>query len=382
MPKEFLHGTEFHIGLVIGVSMLLAAVFVPFLGTLSDIVGRRMPFLIFFTVLCVIFTALVGFVNLPLALLFAVIANFSYQTSLVVYDAILPSIAKKGELGKISGYGTGIGYLGTLLSLGAAFIVLRFFSTSTGQGYETIAGIKAMFPTTALFFIIFSLPIFFYVKDKVKKKIIPFKQGILNSFKELKNTITNLHKHKGILPFLTAAFMYNDAINTVILFLFLFVRETLQITVIGFIKLYLIFSLSAAISSMFCGRIVDRIGPKKSLSIALILWIGVVLLLIKTDTLQAITIAGVIGGIAMGAIWTASRPMLIFLSPKDKFGEFFGFRGLVGKASGIIGPVLFGFIVTKWNYSYGLILLLLFFIAAFLILQKVPNVRAEQTERF
>jgi len=242
--KEFLHGTEFHIGLVIGVSMFLAAIFVPILGTLSDIIGRRMPFLIFFTILCVIFTALVAFVNLPLALLFAVIANFSYQTSLVVYDAILPSIAKKKELGKVSGYGTGIGYFGTLLSLGVALIVLRFFSTSTQQGYETIAGIKAMFPTTALFFIIFSIPLFIYVKDKIKKKVISFKQGILNSFKELKNTIINLNKHKGVLPFLTAAFMYNDAINTVILFLFLFVRETLQITVIGFIKIYLIFSLS------------------------------------------------------------------------------------------------------------------------------------------
>jgi len=192
--KEFLHGTEFQIGLVVGISMLLAAVFVPILGALSDIIGKRMPFLIFFTVICVVFTALVAFVNLPLALFFAVIANFSYQSALIVYDAILPSIAARNELGKVSGYGTGIGYLGTLLSLGAAFIVLQFFSTETQQGFETLSGIKAMFPTIALFFIIFSIPTFIYLKDKTKKKYNPIKQSILNSLKELKNTIINLKK--------------------------------------------------------------------------------------------------------------------------------------------------------------------------------------------
>tara|TARA_Y100000310_G_scaffold38326_1_gene35927 strand:+ start:1491 stop:2720 length:1230 start_codon:yes stop_codon:yes gene_type:complete len=375
--KEFLHGTEFHVGLVIGISMLLAAIFVPILGALSDIIGKRMPFLIFFTILCVVFTALVAFVNLPLALIFAVIANFSYQSSLIVYDAILPSIAARKELGKISGYGTGIGYLGTLLSLGVAFIVLKFFSTTTQQGYETLSGIKAMFPTTALFFIIFSIPIFVYVKDKIKKEIIPLKQGIVRSFKELKNTIKNLQKYRGLVPFLVAAFMYNDAINTVILFLFLFIREAISITVIDFMKLFLLFSTAAAIGSIIYGKVVDKIGPKNSLNIALLLWILVTSLLIVKTTFVSIIIVGIMGGVAMGAIWTAARPMLIFLSPEKKFGEFFGFRGLVGKASGIIGPVLFGFIVTKWNYTYGLTLLLLFFIVAFLILQKVPNIKAK-----
>jgi len=374
--KEFLGGNEFHIGLVIGISMLLSAVFVPILGTLSDIVGKRMPFLIVFTILCVFFTTLVAFVNLPLALLFAVIANFSYQSALIVYDAILPSLAPKKELGKISGYGTGIGYLGTLLSLGVAFIVLKFFATSTQQGYETLAGIKAMFPLTAIFFIIFSIPIFIYVKDSLKKKFISFKKGLSNSLTELKNTITNLKKYKGLLHFLTAAFMYNDAINTIILFLFLFIRQTLQASVIDFMKLFLLFSTAAAIGSIIYGRIVDKIGPKNSINMAIILWILVTLLLIKTTSFTTVTIAGILGGIAMGAIWTSSRPMLIFLSPKGKIGEFFGFRGLVGKSSGIIGPVLFGFIVTKWNYNYGLYLLLFFFIIAFLVMQKVPNVRA------
>jgi len=158
----------------------------------------------------------------------------------------LPSIAAKKELGKVSGYGTGIGYLGALLSLGVAFIVLQFFSTETQQGYETLSGIKAMFPTIAVFFIIFSIPTFIHLKDKIKKKYIPIKQGIINSFKELKNTVINLKRYRGLVPFLIAAFMYNDAINTVILFLFLFIRESLQITVIDFMKLFLLFSTAAA----------------------------------------------------------------------------------------------------------------------------------------
>lgn len=374
--KEILLGNEFHVGLVIGVSNFLSAIFVPVLGALSDIVGRRMPFLIFFTLTCVMFTILVGFVNLPLALLFAVIANFSYQSALVIYDAILPSIAEEKELGRVSGYGVGVGYLGTIFSLGVAFLVLGLFSTDTRPGYETSSGIRAMFPTTGLFFLFFSIPIFIFVKDRVEKKVVPIKQGIINSFRELKITLTVLPRYKGLIPFLVAVFFYNGAINTIILFLFLYIRETLQVTVLDFIQLFLLFSTSAAIGSLLYGRVVDFIGLKYSISFALLLWIGVDLLLLLTTTYRSIVIAGTVGGMAMGSVWTAARPMLIFLSPKEKAGEFFGFRGLVQTGSGILGPILFGFIVTEWNYTYGLVLLLLFFVIGLVILQKVPNTKA------
>ncbi|MEM4263437.1 MAG: MFS transporter, partial [Candidatus Woesearchaeota archaeon] len=180
--KHYLGGTEFQIGLVFGLSMLLVGLLVPLIGALSDELKRRMPFIILFTTLCCAFTYLVSYGNLKIALMFGFLANFFYHAALTVYNAILPKLTEKKNLGFVSGIGVAMGYLGTLGSLIVAWFLLDYY------GWETLTGTKAMFAATAIFFFGFSMITFFFIKEKHIPDKKTFFNYILSAFISVKNT--------------------------------------------------------------------------------------------------------------------------------------------------------------------------------------------------
>jgi len=362
--KQFMGGNEFQIGLVFGLSMLLVAVTVPFIGALSDIRGKRMSYLIGFTLMCCGATYLVVHSNLKWALIFGFIANYFYHAALTVYNAILPKISTQKNVGQISGIGVSVGYLGTFLSLLMTWAILSYY------GWENIIGIKAMFPATAIFFLGFALITFFTLKDK---KIPKTKLGpdILKSFADVKSTILRIKHHKNLVWFMVSMFMYVNAINAVIVFLYLYGKAEIGLTIKAFMIVYIIFSISAAIGAALFGKITDWLGPKKTLSIAGILWLITLIVLFKVTSLTTFIIGGILGGIALGAVWTAMRPLLLQISPKQKTGQFFGFMELSDKFSGVLGPIVFGFLVVRANYSIAIISLIIFFVLGLIALQKV-----------
>ncbi len=362
--KFFLGGNEFQIGLVFGVSMFLVGIIVPVIGALSDRIGRRMPFIFLFTLLCCIFTFLIIYASLFTALLFGLLANFFYHAALTTYNALLPRLCGSKDMGKVSGFGTGLGYVGTLLSLVMAVIILN------NLGWESIKGIKAIFPATALFFFIFSIATFTGIREKRQRKNSLWKD-LLHSISEVSSTLRRVRKNKSLLYFMLSMFLYADAINAVIVFLYLYGRSEINLSMQSFIIVYIIFSIAAAIGSFAFGIVVDRIGAKKSLSIAGILWVLIILLLINIKSYPAFLAGGIAGGVALGIVWTAMRPLLLELSPKKKTGQFFGFLELTGKFSGVLGPIVFGYIVVASGYKAALISLLFFFISGFAVLQKV-----------
>lgn len=364
--KEILGGTESQIGWVFGLSMLFVGLFVPIIGAFSDAIHRRLPFIIIFTIFCVMFTAVTGYAGLTFALICGFMANFFYHAALTTYNALLPQVAKSKEIGFISGIGVAFGYVGTLLSLAMVWAIFLIY------GWDSIFALRLMFPATALFFLILSLPTFFLLKEKKTNKCAGWKE-LVKSVRAVINTIVHIKKHKGMLSFLLALFAYIDAISAVIIFLFLYSRTEMGLSIQKFMIVYVIFSLAATIGAFFYGKLVDYIGPKKGLSIAGVLWISVVLLLIFNKTYASFIIAGMIGGIALGAVWTSLRPMLIELSPKKDVGQFFGFTELADKFSGVVGPIVFGMLATRYNYTASLISLLLFFLFGLAVLQLVPE---------
>src|SRR3989338_4863761 len=162
--KNFLGGNELQIGIVFGSSMLLVAIIVPVLGSISDKLQRRMPFIIFFTIACCIFTFLVAFAGLYAALIFGFIANYCYHGALTMYNALLPSVSSKEKLCHASGIGVAMGYAGTLISLAIAYPLLQYF------GWETLNGAKAMIAISVILFFAFSLVLFISIKEKAVSK--------------------------------------------------------------------------------------------------------------------------------------------------------------------------------------------------------------------
>lgn len=365
--KHFLGGNEFHIGLAMGISMFFVAILVPFFGAFVDLTGRRVFLIRIFTVLCVIFTIMVAFADLQLALLFGLLANFFYHACLVMYNAILPTISSKKDMGRVSGFGVSVGYLGTFVSLGVAALIL------SQLGWESREGIAAMFPTTGIFFLLFALFLFIFVKDeKSAHKHRSILEDIKKTWHELKRTVRRIPQYKGLVPFLLSSFAYSNAITAAVIFIYLYARQEIQLEVLGFMGVYVVFSLSAAAGSYTAGKITDKVGARNVLVGAGILWI-IALIFLFFPTFTNFMIVGIIGGAAMGAIWTANRPMIISLAPKMKVGQFFGFDELADKFSGVIEPIIFGFLVVSYGYPAAISSLIVFFVIGLWLLKYVPN---------
>lgn len=370
--KNFLGGNEFQIGLVFGASMLLVAIVVPVLGSISDKLQRRMPFIIFFTVICCIFTFLIPFVGIFPALAFGFIANYCYHAALTMYNALLPKIAD-GKLGHASGIGVAMGYLGTIISLAIAYPILQIF------GWETVNGARAMIIISSVLFFAFSLVIFISIKEKAALQAKRLNNIVFDSIKDFKKNFRKIRSQKGLFNFLLSLIFYNDAINAVVIFLFLFGREKIGLGVQNFFYVYAVFALVAAISALASGKMVDSIGAKKILLASGILWVIVVLLLIAVSNLAGFVLIGSLGGIALGMFMTASRPKLVELVPKENIGEYFGFFELADKFAGVSGPIVFGLLVVKYGYTAGILSLLVFFILGILFLLKVPEFNENNT---
>lgn len=371
--KGFLGGNEFQIGLVFGISMLLVALLVPILGAISDKLNRRMPFIIFFTIICCIFTFLVAFSGLYAALLFGLIANFCYHAALTMYHALLPTVSTRKNIGYVAGIGVSLGYIGTIISLIIAYPILRAI------GWETLLGTKTILIVTAVLFFLFSLIMFFSIKEKKYAKPHLIKSHVISSLVDVKNTFTKLRSRTGLIPFLLGMLFYNDAINAVIIFLFLYARDTIGLSVQKFFFVYALFAVAASAGAFFSGIAVDKIGAKKVLIAAGFLWVIVISLLLNLTNLTNFIVIGSIGGIALAMVATASRPKLIELIPKDKAGEYFGFFELTDKFSGVLGPITFGYLVVSYGYSIALLSLIAFFVIGLLFLYQVPNFNEKNT---
>lgn len=371
--KVYLFGNEFQIGLAMGISVLVAAFLVPFIGAVSDSTGRRMPIIIITAVLTAIFTVLTGYSLLIFALLFGFLANITHLISKDVYDAKMSEIVPPKLYGSLSGLGVGIGYLGAIVSLAIGYVLFSFF------GWESLAGIQAVFWEAAAFYIIFSLPLFLLVPDLVRKSRTKLHPAIMAGLASIKQTIKTLPSFPTFFYFLISSFFYNNGMNAVIVFLALYARQVIGLGIREFFPIFGVMALSASAGSFLAGRLSDKFGPVLMIKKTLYLWIAIIVLLLLNISYQVFIVAGILGGVALGSIWTFNRHMVAAVSPKEKIAELFGFEGLTEKFSGVIGPVVFGFIVYLAGpgneiigYQNALLSMLTFFIIGLLFLRKIP----------
>jgi UMF1 family MFS transporter len=366
--KTFLGGNEFQIGLVFGLSMLAVGIIVPVIGAWSDMIGKRMPFIFFFTIVCCLLTWAVGRVSLGGAILAGFFANFAYHAALTTYNALLPKIASKREFGNVSGIGVGMGYVGTLIALAIAALMLE------NLGWETERGVRAIFTATAIMFFSFSLFTFLGITEpKSNLDNRTTFEHIHNSVKNVFRTLKNLKRHKSFFLFMLSMFWYANAINAVIVFLFLFARQQIQLSVQAFFMVYAIQSLGAVAGSFISGRWVDKYGPKKVLMWAGFAWIAVIGVLYFVTNVTMFVIAGVLGGAALGTVWTAQRPKLLEMVAHKDIGQFFGFLELTNKFSGVLGPIIFGALARFINYQAALVSVVIFFVLGLFCLKMVPR---------
>jgi UMF1 family MFS transporter len=363
--------------LALSLSVAVNAVVSPVLGAMSDRTGGRKRYLLVFTVMCIVPTLLIGFVDIGLGLLFFAIANFGFQAALIYYDAMLPDVARPGMLGRLSGVGVALGYIGTIAS------GLLFGLTVTDDGETTAAS----FLLIGSLFAIFAIPIFALVHER-QAGGTAFRAGdALRSWSQLTETIQNARRFPGLLRFIVGRFFYTDPINTAIAVMSLF-----AINAIGFSQTESRFVLigltvAAVVASFGWGFLADRIGPKRTLMWVLGSWaVGLLIVGLTLERLPFLA-AGAILGSGLGGVAVTDRLLLLRLAPPAQLGEMFGLYGLAGKASAVVGPLAYGGIIGLLQPSLGrdayriaILSLLVLMVVGFLIVRKVPEGREPDVE--
>jgi len=338
------------------ISMGLTALTMPVLGAVSDLLGNQKRFLITLTLVCIASVLAIGllaslfpvnFMLLLICLVFFVLANISYEGGIVFYNALLPGIAPARSMGRISGWGIALGYAGAIFGLIA---VLPFVEGHVfGLDIPGLPGWgrSGAFIPTAILFLLFALPMFLWVRRSVGIAPGHTGRGLLRtSFHRVWDGLRQTKKYPGVLRFLIADYFFEDAIATIIIFMAIYTEKAMGFTDQAKTILFIVSTVSAVGGSIGCGWLTDRIGAKRSLALAVIGWIVTLLIAAGTSNHTVFWVIGSCVGIFLGSVWTSSRALLIGLVPKDVVGQFFGLYSLSGRAAAIIGPLVWGLVVT------------------------------------
>ena len=202
-------------------------------------------------------------------------------------------------------------------------------------------GRQAAFIPTAFLFLLFSLPCLVFVKEEQITSSISidiFRKAYINVYQ----VVRQAKMHKPAFQFIIARFFYLDAINTLIVFMAVFVSQVLKYSNQQIEMLLIVSTTCAIFGALIYGRISDRIGPKKTLLIILSQWFLVFSSATFTTNPFHFWLIGSVAGISLGALWAADRALLLKLSPTDQIGTYFGFYQFVGRFSSVIGPILWG----------------------------------------
>jgi UMF1 family MFS transporter len=404
------------------ISSILVVLSVPFLGALSDARRRRQPWVMWFTIVSCLACAGIGILgqtSIPITgaqtingaattngwhptfgslfwvIVAFTIANYTYQAAQPFYNAMMADLAPPEEHGRLSGIGTAVGYVGTIVGL---LLVSPFFggelplfgplppgfiaSLRTVIPFTSHAGRVSTFVPTALLFLLFSLPLFVFCRDHhpvLAKTAVSWKRA----FADVMNTLRDARKYPGALPFILASFLYQDAIGTIVSFMAIYAIKAMRFPDGTETTLFLVLTIPAIFGSYLAGYLTDWIGPRRTLLFTIFAWIVLLLAMIMVPSQKGFWGVGLLIGLVFGGVPTAERPMLLSLIPREEAGRFFSLMLLSSRAAAVAGPLIWGITVdvlepargTGVAYRAAVLTVAAMFGLSMLLLRRVPEPR-------
>ncbi len=379
--KEVIAGLngDFWWGLVISISILLGGISAPFIGALADYDQRKKRKFILFALVAMLGTASLYFTGsgmlLSAALLF-IATNLCFEVAIVFYDSFLNRVSTAKTVGRVSGLGWGLGYLGGVVAM---LLLKPWYGAGYAGALESTY--KLTFPLTALFFFLFSLPLFFLLSEKpvaeTSSRTGPAPTELVGSekfresFRRVLSTLKEIKKHKTIAWFILGFYFLNDALVTLFSFISLYAHTTLLMELSEIAVILLLIQLVGFPSAIGFGWLSDRYGAKRILLSTLLVWCLIIVLLVIATAPWMLYGIAVLAGVVVGSSQAVARSWLSRLVPVEKRTEFFGFNGFASKIAATTGPVVFGSIsVLTGSQRLALLALLPFFIISLLIFWK------------
>lgn len=370
--------STFYLGLANSLASILVAAMAPVIGAIADRGSYRKKLLIFFAFLGAIMTGALWFVSMgswPVAVIFYVGANIGFASANSFYDSLLTAVASPKKVDFVSSLGYALGYIGG----GLLFLlnVLMYLMPPAFGIPDGPTAIRISFVMVAIWWILFSLPIALFVKEEKGEKV-RLMDAVRDGFTQIRFTLKSLKHLRNTAIFLVAYWCYIDGVDTIIR------MATDYGTALGFPSESLIVALLITQFVAFPSAIAYNIlGKKIGIKMAILIAIGAYALIaiigfFMTNVSQFYILACAIG-LFQGGIQALSRSYYTRLIPKENASEFYGFFNMLGKFAAIIGPMLVGIVtLITGEQRYGIISLVLLFLAGFILLRKVDENMAKK----
>jgi UMF1 family MFS transporter len=330
-------------GVSVGIAMLVVALISPILGVIADHTGQKKRLLSYFTVLCVVCTGLLYFVqkgDIVLGMVLFILAEIGYRGGQVFYNSLLPEVADQQEIGRVSGNGWAIGLLGGIVCL---FIVLALVMTNQGTWI-----VRFSLVITAVYFAVFAAPLFIWFREiGENRKLLPEENVFKVAYRRLRKTFQNVKDYREFIKYIIAFLIYNDGILMAINFAAIFGAVMFGLDQQQIILFMILIQFTSVIGAYISGWIADKQSGKTSLVIFLVLMIASVVGLFVVDTVAGFYVVGGIAGLALSSVQAVSRAMVGALAPQGQSAEFYGFFAVAGRTSSFIGPTIYGYVAAE-----------------------------------
>lgn len=364
-------GSTYLLGLATSFSSFILAAISPALGAIADEGAYRKRFLFGFTAVGVLSCVSLGLVPrggwMTASIVFAV-GNIGFTGALTFYDALLVQIVEPRLFDRTSALGYALGYLGGGLLF--ALNVVMYLKPQVFGFSDAAAGVKASFISVGLWWAVFSLPIFYLVKESSSGVKIRFRQAFRQGTRSLLEHFHKMRGEKSLLYFLAGYLFYIDAVNTIARMAVDY-GMSIGLDASDLIKALLLVQFIGFPSAVFFGYVGDWIGPKRGIWICLVVYFCVTVFAYRLSSGAEFYALAAVIGIVQGGIQSLSRSYFARLVPPDQSAQYFGFFNMIGKFSSVLGPVLIA-AVGYWRNDprSGILVLTLFFLAGGLFLLK------------
>ncbi len=373
-------GTEIW-GYAISIAGILIALLSPPLGAIADQAGRRKPWIFWFTVALALATAALWYVKPDpsyalLALVLIVVATVAFEMATVFYNAMLPGLAGRERIGRVSGWAWGFGYFGGLACLGLAFV--GFVDADVpwfGLDKSAAEHVRATGPLVALWLAVFALPLFLFTPDTARTAAT-WGQAVKSGLKTLVQTIRDHRLHRPIIWFLAARMAYTEGLNTLFAFGGIYAAGTFGMDFSELILFGVGMNVTAGIGAALFAWLDDWFGPKRTIIGAVVMLgvLGGILLVIDSKTM--FWVFGLPLGLFVGPAQSASRSLMAHMAPPALRNEMFGLYALSGKITAFVGPALLAWVTAAAaSQRAGMATILAFFVIGLVLLRNVPDVR-------
>ncbi len=365
--------------ITLSVSYALILVSAPLIGAYADQHAAKKRLLAITTSGCVLFTALLYFAQ-PAALWFTIFcliaSNFFFGSGENLIAAFLPELSRSRAMGRVSGWGWSLGYLGGLLTLG---LCLLYINWAEAQGQQATRFVPITMLITAGIFALASLPTFLLLHERAVPSVTKGVQ-LRQAWLEVWQTLSHLQQFSDLRRFLLCSLFYHAGIQTVITLTAIYASQAMQFTTQEILLLVLVVNITAAIGAFLFGFLQDSIGHVRAIALSLLGWILAILLAWSAQTSLLFWTAANIVGLCLGASQSGGRALVGLLAPPSRLAEFFGFWGLAIKLASIAGPLSYGAItwLTDGDHRRALLFTGSYFVGGLLLLSGVSISRGRR----